>query len=157
MNKNLKRNGLLVLFAVCLNIFGFSMANLEVRSQSHGDAFTSNAVEGDPGDRSGYNTGSQTEQITNGAAPILQGATPGTIGPPGAPFDRNKKKNKENKSANLKTMAVGSFFFLSIGACVLAMFKRNNQKKNSIWVNGGIAALVMMVSGLAWGNLGWYY
>lgn len=52
-------------------------------AQSSGDAFSSQAVEGLQTNNSGYNTGSQTEQIVDGAAPILQGATNGTIGPQG--------------------------------------------------------------------------
>jgi len=35
------------------------------------------------GNNTYYNTGAQTQQITDGAAPILQGATNGTIGPQG--------------------------------------------------------------------------
>ena len=62
-------------------VLGLSTA--PAMAQSGGDAFTSQAVEGNIGNDSGYNTGSQTEQITNGASPILQGATNGTIGPQG--------------------------------------------------------------------------
>ena len=62
-------------------IFGLSTA--PAMAQSGGDAFTSQGVEGNIGNDSGYNTGSQTQQITEGASPILQGATNGTIGPQG--------------------------------------------------------------------------
>lgn len=53
------------------------------QAQSGGDAFSSQGVEGNQTNNTGYNTGSQTEQIVNGASPILQGATNGTIGPQG--------------------------------------------------------------------------
>ena len=52
-------------------------------AQSYGDAFSSQGVEGNQSNNTGYNTGAQTEQISNGTAPILQGATNGTIGPQG--------------------------------------------------------------------------
>ena len=62
-------------------VLGLSTA--PAMAQSGGDAFTSQGVEGNIGNDSGYNTGSQTQQITEGASPILQGATNGTIGPQG--------------------------------------------------------------------------
>ena len=63
-------------------VFGLSVA--PAMAQSGGDAFTSQAVEGNQVNDSGYNTGSQTEQMaTTGNAPRLQGATSGTIGPQG--------------------------------------------------------------------------
>ncbi|MEZ4543846.1 MAG: hypothetical protein R3C24_08075 [Cyanobacteriota/Melainabacteria group bacterium] len=40
-------------------------------------------VMGNDVNNSDYNTGSQTRQITNGNAPVLQGATNGTVGPQG--------------------------------------------------------------------------
>ncbi len=54
-------------------------------AQSFGDAFSSQAVEGNQMGMNNtyFNTGTQTEQITQGNAPILQGATNGTIGPQG--------------------------------------------------------------------------
>ncbi|MBX3076434.1 hypothetical protein KF728_24185 [Candidatus Obscuribacterales bacterium] len=54
-------------------------------AQSFGDAFSSQGSMGEVqgGNNTGYNTGAQTEQIQQGAAPILQGATNGTIGPQG--------------------------------------------------------------------------
>lgn len=52
-------------------------------AQSYGDAFSSQAVVGNQSNSTANNTGAQTEQISNGAAPILQGATNGTIGPQG--------------------------------------------------------------------------
>ena len=55
-------------------------------AQSYGDAFSSQADMGaiDGGNNSYYNTGAQTEQINQGNAPLLQGATNGTIGPQGS-------------------------------------------------------------------------
>jgi hypothetical protein len=54
-------------------------------AQSFGDAFSSQGSMGEVqgGNNTYYNTGAQTEQIQQGAAPILQGATNGTIGPQG--------------------------------------------------------------------------
>ncbi|MDZ4832844.1 MAG: hypothetical protein SGJ27_03490 [Candidatus Melainabacteria bacterium] len=54
-------------------------------AQSFGDAFSSQSVTGETAGANNTfnNTGAQTEQINNGAAPILQGATNGTIGPQG--------------------------------------------------------------------------
>ena len=61
----------------------FGISAVPAFAQSGGDAFSSQGVEGLQTNNSGYNTGSQTEQIVDGAAPILQGATNGTIGPQG--------------------------------------------------------------------------
>lgn len=54
-------------------------------AQSYGDAFSSQGQMGEigGGNNSFNNSGTQTQQYTNGAAPILQGATNGTIGPQG--------------------------------------------------------------------------
>ncbi len=54
-------------------------------AQSYGDAFSSQANMGEVagGNNTYNNTGAQSEQIQNGTAPILQGATNGTIGPQG--------------------------------------------------------------------------
>ncbi len=54
-------------------------------AQSFGDAFSSQGSMGEVqgGNNTYYNTGAQTEQIQQGTAPILQGATNGTIGPQG--------------------------------------------------------------------------
>ena len=54
-------------------------------AQSYGDAFSSQGSMGNyQGDNNTYyNTGTGTEQLQGGAAPILQGATSGTIGPQG--------------------------------------------------------------------------
>lgn len=54
-------------------------------AQSFGDAFSSAAETGElsGGNNSYYNTGTQTELISDGYAPVLQGATNGTIGPQG--------------------------------------------------------------------------
>ena len=64
-------------------VFGLSAA--PAQAQSFGDAFSSQAVEGGVAgaNNTQYNTGTQTEQISNGASPVLQGATNGTIGPQG--------------------------------------------------------------------------
>jgi hypothetical protein len=64
-------------------ILGLSV--VPAQAQSFGDAFSSQAVEGASGlDHStGFNTGAQAEQLTGGTAPMLQGATNGTIGPQG--------------------------------------------------------------------------
>jgi hypothetical protein len=54
-------------------------------AQSFGDAFSSQGSMGEVagGNNTQYNTGAQTQQIQEGTAPILQGATNGTIGPQG--------------------------------------------------------------------------
>ena len=54
-------------------------------AQSYGDAFSSQGSMGNfQGDNNTYyNTGTGTEQLQGGAAPVLQGATNGTIGPQG--------------------------------------------------------------------------
>lgn len=62
-------------------VFGLSTA--PAMAQSGGDAFTSQGVMGNDINNSGYNTGSQSQQITAGNAPVLQGATNGTVGPQG--------------------------------------------------------------------------
>ena len=64
-------------------VVGFSVA--PAQAQSFGDAFSSQAVEGEKGGtlNTQYNTGTQTQQINQGASPVLQGATNGTIGPQG--------------------------------------------------------------------------
>jgi|AGTN01.1.fsa_nt_gi hypothetical protein len=61
----------------------FGISAVPAFAQSGGDAFSSQSVEGNQTNNSGFNTGSQTEQIVDGTAPILQGATNGTIGPQG--------------------------------------------------------------------------
>jgi hypothetical protein len=61
------------------------LTSAPAHAQSFGDAFSSQGSMGEVqgGNNSYYNTGAQTEQIQQGAAPILQGATNGTIGPQG--------------------------------------------------------------------------
>ncbi|MBI1269964.1 hypothetical protein GC174_05985, partial [bacterium] len=61
----------------------FGLSTVPAMAQSGGDAFTSQGVMGNDINNSGFNTGSQTQQITNGNAPVLQGATNGTVGPQG--------------------------------------------------------------------------
>lgn len=61
----------------------FGLSTVPAMAQSGGDAFTSQGVMGNDINNSAYNTGSQTQQITNGNAPVLQGATNGTVGPQG--------------------------------------------------------------------------
>src|SRR5579885_1239178 len=51
-------------------------------AQSYGDAYTSQADTGAL-NTTLYNTGSEAQQYSNGNAPVLQGATYGTIGPQG--------------------------------------------------------------------------
>ena len=71
---------MLVAAAVVLGVSG-----APAYAQSFGDAFSSQATMGEVagGNNTYYNTGAQTQQITDRAAPILQGATNGTIGPQG--------------------------------------------------------------------------
>ncbi|MBX3076439.1 hypothetical protein KF728_24160 [Candidatus Obscuribacterales bacterium] len=71
---------MLVAAAVVLGVTG-----APAYAQSFGDAFSSQGSMGEVqgGNNTYYNTGAQTEQIQQGAAPILQGATNGTIGPQG--------------------------------------------------------------------------
>jgi hypothetical protein len=71
---------MLVAAAVVLGVSG-----APAYAQSFGDAFSSQGSMGEVqgGNNTYYNTGAQTEQIQQGAAPILQGATNGTIGPQG--------------------------------------------------------------------------
>jgi hypothetical protein len=61
------------------------LTSAPANAQSFGDAFSSQGSMGEVqgGNNTYYNTGAQTEQIQQGAAPILQGATNGTIGPQG--------------------------------------------------------------------------
>ncbi len=53
-------------------------------AQSFGDAYSSQGDTGWQNNSSFKNTGSQTQQYNMGQAPMLQGATSGTIGPQGA-------------------------------------------------------------------------
>ncbi len=71
---------MLVAAAVVLGVTG-----APAYAQSFGDAFSSQGSMGEVqgGNNTYYNTGAQTEQIQQGTAPILQGATNGTIGPQG--------------------------------------------------------------------------
>ena len=71
------------MFVAAAVVLGFATA--PAYAQSFGDAFSSQAVEGNTQglNNTGFNTGTQTEQIQNGASPVLQGATNGTIGPQG--------------------------------------------------------------------------
>jgi hypothetical protein len=48
------------------------------------DAFDSSGATGAQTNNSGHATGAQTQQYTGGSAPMLQGATNGTVGPQGA-------------------------------------------------------------------------
>ena len=61
------------------------LTNAPAFAQSYGDAFSSQGSMGNfQGDNNTYyNTGTGTEQLQGGAAPVLQGATNGTIGPQG--------------------------------------------------------------------------
>jgi len=54
-------------------------------AQSFGDAFSSQSTSGEVGggNNTQFNTGAQSEQIQDGAAPMLQGTTNGTISPQG--------------------------------------------------------------------------
>src|ERR1700677_5393495 len=52
-------------------------------AQAGGDDFTATAGTGVYGEHGAGNTGGQTTQLGAGAAPALQGATNGTIGPQG--------------------------------------------------------------------------
>jgi len=71
------------LFVAAVIVLGVSAG--PAYAQSFGDAFSSQGATGEVGGGNDtfYNTGAQTQQINNGTAPILQGATNGTIGPQG--------------------------------------------------------------------------
>jgi hypothetical protein len=77
------RNKFFSPIAVAAIIIGLGVA--PANAQSYGDAFSSQATMGEigGGNNTFNNTGAQSEQINNGTAPILQGATNGTIGPQG--------------------------------------------------------------------------
>ena len=125
----------------------------EAWGQSRGDAFCGTSEE----INKGYDTGSQTEEITNGAAPILQGATPGTIGPTGADATSIMGVNtaaatRSSPDSNPRPAILGAFFLIGLASCGYTIFKRSQEKKNSLWVNGGIIAVLLLCSGFAWGS-----
>jgi hypothetical protein len=64
-------------------VLGLSLAG-PANAQATGNEYTSSATAGEYGYEGVFRTGSQTAQFGPGAAPRLQGATNGTIGPQGS-------------------------------------------------------------------------
>jgi len=77
------RRSLTNLIAAAFLFAGLTIA-LPANAQGGGDEFTSTASTGTFDNKGAGNTGGQTTQLGGGAAPALQGATNGTIGPQGA-------------------------------------------------------------------------
>ncbi len=77
MRKTLSRFALALTLLITLTTPAFA--------QSFGDAFSSQSSSGEigGGNTTAFNTGAQTQQVQEGTAPMLQGATNGTIGPQG--------------------------------------------------------------------------
>ncbi len=129
-------------------------------AQSYGDAFSSQAAMGEigGGNNTFSKTGAQTEQIQNGTAPILQGASCGTIGPQGG--DATSIMGVNTAGALRKTPAepfpVVPTFLVSMLSLSMLFFGLRSlvvQKRAPLWVVGSVAAGALLFVGFIWAAL----
>jgi hypothetical protein len=74
----------LAMGALGLSVAAALSMSIPAQAQAVGDAFASGGTTGNYANDSGNRTGSQSQQLNQAAAPALQGAALGTIGPQGS-------------------------------------------------------------------------
>lgn len=81
------------------------------------------------------------------AAPILPGTTNGTIGPPG--LDATALEPTDDHRGAFMPVLILAF----AASSVIGAFRTlRNNKKNALWIYGGVAVIVLMTTGFLWGT-----
>lgn len=81
------------------------------------------------------------------AAPMLPGTTNGTIGPPG--LDATALEPNDDHRGAFMPVLILTFAASSV---IGAYRTLRNNKKNALWIYGGVAVIVLMTTGFLWGT-----